>query len=99
MKTIFLTLISAGILFFNLSANNILLSKEHSNKYCAKMMNGKLTVMHEGKEVTRIAVLTNGTKIEPDGTITKKDGTKLTLKVGECMDTDGKIMKENPKSK
>src|SRR4051812_47113764 len=68
--------------------------KEHPDKYCAKMKDGKLAVMHENMEMTSEVTLSNGTKVHPDGTITKKDGSKTMLKEGQCVDMDGKVMKE-----
>ncbi len=97
MKTlIFLT----GIFLFSihLNAGNSD-SKEHSEKYCAKMSGGKLIVMHQGIELAAEATLANGTKIKTDGTIIKTDGSTVRLKSGECIDKEGKIMEEKNKEK
>jgi hypothetical protein len=68
--------------------------KTSQEKYCAKVKDGKLTVMHEGNPITGTVTLTNGMQIMTDGTILNRDGTKLMLKEGECVDKDGKLMKE-----
>lgn len=68
--------------------------KDHE-KYCAKVKDGKITVVSDGNAITGTITLTNGTQIMTDGTIVMRDGTKSTLKEGECMDKDGKITKEN----
>lgn len=53
--------------------------------------NGKLTKMdHE-------IAMGNGTKVMPDGTIRKKDGTKMMLKEGQHMDMAGHM--RNTKTK
>ncbi len=91
MKTLAF-LISACALSFNTLAGNIE-SNEHGDKYCAKTKNGKLTIMHEGKELTSDVTLSNGTRIAMNGTITKTDGTTMIIKDGECIDLEGKIEK------
>jgi hypothetical protein len=72
---------------------------EHGSKYCAKMKDGKLVVMHNDKTLTSDATLDNGTTIKTDGTILKKDGSTVMLKAGECANMEGKVMKETPKTK
>jgi hypothetical protein len=72
---------------------------ENPEKYCVKMKNGKKTVMHNGTAITKEETLDNGTKIKPDGTITKSDGTTTTLMEGQCMSKDGMVMKEKGNDK
>jgi len=72
-------------------------STEHPKKYCAKMKGGELVVMHEGKELKSDVTLADGTKIKTNGTVTKKDGTVISLKVGECVDMDGTVKDEKEK--
>jgi hypothetical protein len=73
--------------------------KAHPNKYCAQMKDGQLAVMHEGKTLDTDAKLANGTTIKADGSVMRKDGTRIELKEGQCIDKDGKIMMEEPKDK
>ena len=99
MKTI-LFLIAASLFSINaIAGHDTNLSKAHPNKYCAKMKDGKFTIMHEGNAIMSDVTLTNGTIIKMDGTIIKKDGTKTILKQGECIDNEGKIMEEKHKEK
>jgi hypothetical protein len=70
-------------------------TSENRDHYCAKMKEGKLTVMHNDKPLTADATLNNGTTVKMDGTIMKKDGSTVMLKDGECVDLDGKIMKND----
>ncbi|MBC7862903.1 MAG: hypothetical protein IAF38_08000 [Bacteroidia bacterium] len=60
-------------------------------KYCAKLKDGKISIMHEEKEITASVALLNGTKILVDGTVLKPDGTKIKLKDGQCADQEGVI--------
>ena len=69
--------------------------KKNDDKYCAKVKDGKVAVMHDGNPITGTVTLTNGTQVMTDGTIVMRDGTKTTLKEDECVDKDGKITKEN----
>jgi hypothetical protein len=104
MKTLIL-IATAGLLAFNLQAGEGKVHTDasaktvHGDKYCAKMKDGKLTVMHEGNVLAADASLSNGGTVRTDGTIVKKDGSTVTLKEGECVDKDGKIMKETKKEK
>jgi hypothetical protein len=63
--------------------------KGNGDKYCAKMKDGKMQVMHDGNTITSDVTLSNGTKIMMDGTVMKSDGTKMKLKEGECVDKNG----------
>lgn len=59
------------------------------NQYCAKMRDGKMVVLFEGKEIGADVFLKNGTTIKVDGTLITKDGVRSSLKEGECIDPDG----------
>jgi len=65
---------------------------DHPEKYCARVKDGKVKVVYQGKELNKETKLNDGTKIKTDGTIIKKDGTQMELKNGECIDKDGKVM-------
>lgn len=69
-------------------------SKKEDDKYCAKLRDGKITVMYEGSIITADVTLANGTEIKTDGTIIKKDGTKVMLKEGECINKEGSISEQ-----
>lgn len=69
----------------------VVLIQDNPNQYCAKMKDGKLVVMHEGKAITGDVFLKNGTTIKPDGTVITKEGVRTVLKEGSCIDADGKI--------
>jgi hypothetical protein len=68
--------------------------KSDPDKYCAKVKDGKITVVHEENPITGTITLTNGTQIMTDGTLVTREGIKSELKEGECIDKDGKITKE-----
>ncbi len=99
MKTINLIAVMSILSINAIAENGNFLAKEHPNKYCAKLKNGKLVIMHEGNSITSDVMLANSTTIQMNVTIIKKDGSKIMLKEDECIDKDGKIMKENPKEK
>jgi hypothetical protein len=71
--------------------------KEHPEKYCAKLKDGIKKVIHENAPITSEVILNNGTKIQPDGTIIKKDGSRTILQEGECITKEGVIAKEKDK--
>jgi hypothetical protein len=70
--------------------------KKDNDKYCAKIKDGKVTVVHGENPITGTITLSNGTQIMTDGTVVMRDGTKSALKEGECADKDGKIIKQTP---
>ena len=99
MKTLFLLITTTLFSISAMAGNGPVSSNKHPNKYCAKLKDGKLMVMHEGKAIVAEVTLANGTKIQSDGTIVKKDGSVVILKEGECIDHEGKIMAEDHKYK
>jgi hypothetical protein len=66
-------------------------NKMHGEKYCTKMENGALKVMHEGKEITADVMLEDGSTIKPNGMHVMKDGTSHMMKEGQCVDKKGKM--------
>jgi hypothetical protein len=69
---------------------------DHGDKYCAKMKDGKMVVMHKGSAITADVRLDNGATVKPDGTVLRKDGTNQVLSDGECIHQDGTSgMKKN----
>jgi hypothetical protein len=72
---------------------------QDDERYCAKLRDGKLVVMHEGSVLTGDVTLKNGTQIKIDGSIVKQDGETIVLKDGECVDKDGLSQEKKPKNK
>ncbi len=60
--------------------------------YCAKMRDGRMVVIFEGKEISGDVFLRNGTTVKPDGTIITKDGVRFHLKEGQCIDQNGVLV-------
>jgi hypothetical protein len=59
------------------------------------MKNGKLIMIHDGREVApmdRETTLSNGTKIMMNGKMKTKDGTEMQLQEGQTVMLDGKMM-------
>jgi hypothetical protein len=101
-KKTMIYLIAAGMLTLNAVAKgDDPKKKKDTDTYCAKMKDGKLTVMHEGSPLTSNATLPNGTQIKTDGTVIRKNGSKTMMKEGDCLDKDGKVngQKNQPDNK
>jgi hypothetical protein len=75
-------------------------SGNQDDKYCGKLKDGIIKVMYQGSPISTDVTLENGTVIKTDGTVIKKNGSKTTLKDGECIGEDGALIpKENTTSK
>jgi hypothetical protein len=98
MKTIIF--LAATCIFSNhlIAGEDNPIYKKYPDKYCTTMKDNKIMVMHQGNEMMEDETLTNGCKIKPDGTLIKKDGSKMMLKDGICIDKDGKMMEDKMKS-
>ncbi len=62
--------------------------KRTDDKYCAKLIDGKLIVVNNGEQLTNDVKLADGTILHPDGNMVKPDGTSSMLKDGECIRKD-----------
>ncbi|MGZ3864509.1 MAG: DUF6799 domain-containing protein [Bacteroidia bacterium] len=67
-------------------------NKRLNKKYCARLKGGETRMTYEGKEITSDVYLDDGTKIKTDGTIIRKNGSKVFLKEGECIDKEGNLL-------
>lgn len=59
------------------------------------MSGGKMVMMHQGKPAGPMEhqiTMSNGTTVDPDGTVKMKDGTQTQMKNGEMIMMDGHIM-------
>jgi hypothetical protein len=59
------------------------------------MKDGKLMMMHDGREVSRMdreMTLSNGTKIMMNGKMKMKNGKEIQLQEGQMVMMDGKMM-------
>jgi hypothetical protein len=67
----------------------------HNNiRYCAQMKDGMLVVVDENSNEISSNILTdNGTVIQSNGNIIKKDGVTTVLKEGECINTQGVVVR------
>ena len=58
------------------------------------MKNGKMTMMQDGKEVTRMdreTTLSDGTKVMMNGKMVMKGGKEMQMKEGQMVMMDGKM--------
>lgn len=76
-------------------------SKQEPEHYCAQEANGKITVMYKSAVLTHDVSLDNGSVLKSDGTLVKKNGSRVMLKAGECVAPSGKMTilktEKNPK--
>ena len=79
----------ALINILNVTANTN--DNSQSQNYCAKLKDGVIVVMYQDNPITSDVLLDNGSVVKPDGTIVTKDGNKINLKDGECIDKSGAI--------
>lgn len=73
-------------------------AESNQMKDCVMMKDGKLHLM-KGTSITGLdknLTLANGTVIKTDGTVKAADGTEMTLKEGEAIDMEGKLIKGEP---
>ena len=59
------------------------------------MKDGKMMMMHSGKEVSRMdreTTLSNGTKVMMNGKMVTKDGKEIQMHEGQMIMMDGKMM-------
>ena len=62
------------------------------------MKDGKMTMMRDGKEITRMdreTTLSNGAKVMMNGKMKTKDGKEVQLQEGQMVMLDGKMMEES----
>lgn len=92
MKSVFLIVSSCGLFLGLLSVNNRYTGLDLINTYSARIKNGKMQVMHQGKPILNQVILANGTQVKPDGTVLTVEGLRKRLKEGECIDMAGKFV-------
>ena len=83
-------LIFTSVLFYFVPKTSIVF--EIVDKYCAKLKDGKLVVVHDGAVIPADVKLGDGSVIQPDGAVIDKDGAKRFLQDGECIDKSGKMI-------
>jgi hypothetical protein len=74
-----------------LSAQEIIHQPNKTGQYCAVLKDGAIMLMKDGTAVTEPVTLMDGSKITKDGTVLRKDGSKVPLKNEECIDMNGNI--------
>jgi|ERR1043165_3211878 hypothetical protein len=58
-------------------------------RYCVTLEAGKPQMTMNGKPLKAEVELKNGSRITPEGTVVRKDGTIQMIKPGSCVNTDG----------
>ena len=99
-------LIAGGIFALNIFAQSSAAdmstgtSEMWKDKFCAKkvksaLQESKLVIMHNDVEMTSDYTTSSGVKIKTDGTVIKKDGSKIMLKEGQCVNVEGNLEKKD----
>ena len=66
------------------------------------MKDGKMTMMRDGKEITRMdreTTLSNGAKVMMNGKMKTKDGKEVQMQEGQTVMLDGKMMESGKEGK
>ncbi len=64
----------------------------NEDKYCVTVKDSQSIITLNNKPVTIDIPLADGSILSPNGVLLKKNGTKVTLRNGECIDPKGKIL-------
>ena len=67
-------------------------SSQWKDKYCASTRDGNTIIMNGKTELAVNMTLGNGSTITTDGYLIKKDGTKIALQSGDCVDKNGNLI-------
>ena len=93
MKNVALTIIllfMSTFIFAQIDSSNI----NNNIRYCAQMKDGILVVVDDNDQEISTDVRTdNGTVIKSNGNIVKSDGITTVLKEGECVNTQGVVVR------
>jgi hypothetical protein len=89
MKGIIYFIVAAIVAVFMIAASR---SVKDDQNYCAKLKDGMIVVQKGETQITSDVILANGTRIQTDGVVIKKDGGKLILKDGDCVDKEGNLV-------
>ncbi|MBL7930402.1 MAG: hypothetical protein JNL60_00785 [Bacteroidia bacterium] len=89
MKTIIVLSQLFFFVFNSISGDLVQPPTDQRERYCAKMLDGRLVVMRDGAIMVTEVRFANGTELKPDGSITNRDGSRSFLKNGECLDRNG----------
>ncbi|MCE3225782.1 MAG: hypothetical protein K0S32_333 [Bacteroidetes bacterium] len=99
MKTIIIIAVSLLCLSASSQVDKPGPTDKSSAFYCAKLKDGMMVLVNEGKEVITDVVLANGGKITSDCTLIKPDGTSVKLQNEECVSPEGNVVKPIRKEK
>ena len=68
-------------------------SKMKSGRYCAELRDtNNIVILYNGILILEDVNLANGSTIKTNGIVVKKDGSKIELKNGECVDSLGNLI-------
>ena len=61
-------------------------------RYCAMLKDGKMVLLKDNAPVAADIELKDGSLVSQDGSIRRKDGTRISLSNGECVDVNGNVL-------
>lgn len=96
MKKVITTLaLTCVSLFCTAQDDKKMVEEKQDSVYCLVIKDGiGVLTSGSGRVINNDITLGNGTRITPKGLITKKDGTQIIMKDGDCTNTLGSPMKE-----
>jgi hypothetical protein len=80
---LFVTLISS----LSVAAGN-----PDSSSYCAELRDGIMVLTQDGRKISTMVQLADGTQITTDCVIVKRDGTRQPMQDGQCISENGNMV-------
>jgi len=85
-----------GSFYVGAQTNKKITEEKQDSVYCLVVKDGMAVLTSSsGRVITGDIDLPNGNRISPKGLITKKNGTQLIMKDGDCTNTVADPMKKN----
>lgn len=97
MKKLLFMATCTGMFYMASAQQDTLMNKTNpatnpkEGKYCLVLKEGKPTVILDGRILTDDVKLTDGSKLTVTGGVVKRDGSRLVLKNGDCIDKHGSL--------
>lgn len=89
MKMKAIVLMICGLVSVGAFAQN---PAQNGSRYCATLKDGIVVVTHSDEVITEDAWLKDSSRVTKTGVIIKKDGNKIMLREGQCVDADGNVL-------
>jgi hypothetical protein len=95
---------AAAVLAFSLlslraNAQEIPVTPDKEGSYCAVLKDGIMVLMRNGTLADGTVTLNDGSQVTKDATVLRRDGSKVILKEGDCVDINGNVQNTGLESK